>query len=136
MDTSIKNELMRDFKESLSKIDFLSYNPKSDEFETSLFVGLMLMILDELWDDDNVEINVMKDSNDEISDEIYGAKKYLQKYIDTGDEMFKTMASEELKHGSYLLKKAYSKSIGNDERNKLKKYESDIEQVDEQIKKS
>lgn len=131
MDTSIKNELMKDFKDSLSKIDFSYYNPKSDEFELALFIGLMLMVLDEVSEDDGM--GLVKESNDEISDEIYGAKKYLQRYMDTKDETFKSMASDELKHASYLLKKAYSKSLGNDERNKLKKYESDIEQVNEQI---
>ena len=133
MDTSIRDELVKDFKESLAKISFSSYNPKSDEFETALFIGLMLMVLDET---ECGEECVVEASNDEISDEIYGAKKYLQRYLDSGDETFKNMASDELRHCSYLLKKAYSKSVGNEERTKLRRYESEIEQVDEQIKKS
>lgn len=136
MDTNIKDELMKDFKESLAKIDFSFYNPKSNEFETTLFIGLMLMVLDEMWEDKGIGVDSSYKSEDEISDEIYGAKKYLQRYMDTNDETFKSMASDELKHASYLIKKAYAKSLGNDERNKLKRYESDVEQVMEQIKKN
>ena len=133
MDTSIKSELIKDFEDSLSKINFSSYNPKSDEFETALFIGLMLMVCNEVNEGENVDVKVSDEPSDEISDEIYGAKKYYQRYMDTRDETFKSMASDELRHASYLLKKAYSKSLGNDERNKLKKYESDIQQVSEQI---
>lgn len=129
MDTSIKDEVMKDFKESLSKIDFSSYNPKSPEFENALFVGLMSMLIDKM--DDSFE---MSEGNDEIGDEIYGAKKYLQRYLDTNDEMFKKMAMDELDHASYLIKKAYNKPIGSEEKTKLKKYESDVEQVRNQMR--
>ena len=129
MDTSIKDEVMKDFKESLSKIDFSSYNPKSPEFENALFVGLMSMLIDKM--DDSFE---MSEGNDEIGDEIYGAKKYLQRYLDTNDEMFKKMSMDELDHASYLIKKAYNKPIGSEEKTKLKKYESDVEQVRNQMR--
>ena len=132
MDTSIKSEVLKDFKDSLSKIDFSSYNPKSSEFETALFTGLMVMIMDSLEDKgDEFE---MSEGNDEIAEEIFGAKKYFQRYLDSKDEMFKKMSEDELSHGSYLIKKAYNKPIGNEEKSKLKKYENEIEQLSQQIK--
>lgn len=134
MDTSIKCEVMKDFKDSLSKIDFSSYNPKSSEFETALFTGLMWLVLNETSEGNETVVMAHEEEPvDEISDEIYGAKKYLQRYIDTSDDNFKSMASDELKHASYLIKRAYNKPIGSEERSKLKKYESDIAQVNEQI---
>ena len=130
MDTNIRDEVVKDFKESLDKIDFSSYNPQSQEFETALFTGLMAMIMNSL-EEPSFE---MVEGSDEIGDEIYGGKKYFQRYLDSKDEMFKKMAMDELDHASYLIKKAYNKPIGNEEKSKLKKYESDVEQVREQIK--
>lgn len=126
MDTTIRDEVLKDFKESVSKIDFAKYNPKSDEFETALFTGLMYMILDKTQDD---LATSYEESEDEISEEIHGAKKYLQRYMDTNEENYRKMASDELDHASFLLRKAYNKPIGNEDRSKLKKYESEIEQV-------
>lgn len=134
MDTSVKDEVMKDFKDSVSKIDFTKYNPKSNEFETALFTGLMWMILNEAQEGDlKIESNHEDETHDEVSDEIHGAKKYLQRYIDTKDENYKKMARDELDHASFLIKRAYNRPIGMDERNRLKKYESDIMQVNEQI---
>jgi len=135
MDTSIKDEVMKDFKESLSKIDFSKYNPKSDDFETALFTGLMWLILHESSEGEEIVKSSYEEGEDEISEEIYGAKKYLQRYIDSKDDNYKDMASDELRHASFLIKRAYNKPIGVEERNKLKKYESDIIQINEQISK-
>ena len=136
MDINIKNEVLKDFENSLSYIDFSSYNPKSSEFETALYTGLMWLILNNFNSEEATLTVGYEEGNDEISEEIYAAKKYLQKYIDTSDENFKVMATDELKHASYLIKRAYNKPIGNEERTKLKKYESDVSQVTEQIKSS
>lgn len=132
MDINIKDEVVNDFKQSLSNIDFSSYNPMSKEFETSLYIGLMGMVLDCLGDKES-KLTIYS-ATDDISEEIYGAKKYLQDYLDLKDEGFKKMASDELDHATFLIKKAYNKPIGNEEKSKLKKYESDIEQVREQIR--
>ena len=104
MDTNIRDEVVKDFKESLDKIDFSSYNPQSQEFETALFTGLMAMIMNSL-EEPSFE---MVEGSDEIGDEIYGGKKYFQRYLDSKDEMFKKMAMDELDHASYLIKKAYN----------------------------
>lgn len=126
----IKHEVMNDFKEALEKIDFTKYNPKSDEFETALFTGLMYMILDETQDGDTSHY---ENGVDEISDEIHGAKKYLQMYMDTNEENYRRMANDELNHATFLLKKAYNTIMSNEDRAKLKKYESDIDEVRKHI---
>lgn len=132
MDSNIKSELTKDFAKTLSKIDFSSYNPKSSDFENALFIGLMNMVIENM--DGNKEAFEISEGNDEISEEIFGAKKYFQRYLDSKDENFRKMSEDELSHASYLIKKAYNKPIGNEEKIKLKKYESDIEQVSNQIK--
>lgn len=138
MDGNTKDEVFKDFKESLSKIDFSKYNPKSSDFETALFTGLMWMLLDEC-DEGGVQVLSMETSeepSDGISEELHDAKKYLQKYLDTRDSSYKDMASDELKHAGILLRKAYNKTIGNEERSRLKKYETEITQVSQQISAS
>lgn len=134
MDTSIKDEVYKDFKESMSKINFAKYNPTSPEFEIALFTGLMWMILNESSEGNEAFEKESEEPSDDIGEEIYGAKKYFQKYLDTRDENFKSLASDELRHAMFLIKRAYNKPIGNEERSKLKNYESDIAQVNEQIK--
>ena len=128
MDMGTKDELMRDFNEGLSKIDFYNYNPMSQEFGVPLFVGLMMMVMDKYEDKQNK-------SNDEIGEEIYGSKKYLQRYLDTNDEMFKSMSEDELKHARYLIKMAYNEPVSNEEKMGLDKYESMIQQVESQIRR-
>ena len=64
---------------------------------------------------------------------ICGAKKYLQKYLDTMDVSFREMAKDELRHGSILLKKANARLVSGDEKKKLKGYESEIAEISAQI---
>ena len=106
MDTNIKCELKKDFQESLENIDFNSYNPNSQEFKNALNIGLMLHIIPDEVEKHNEIENIEKD---EISEELAGAKKYLQKYIDSNDSIFQQMANDELKHAEILIKKTYSK---------------------------
>lgn len=55
--------------------------------------------------------------NQRLTDEeIMGAKKYLQKYHETSDSIFKEMSNDELKHAEILIKKAYSKLPNNEEK--------------------
>ncbi len=138
MGGNTKDEVLKDFKESLSRIDFSRYNPKSSEFETALYTGLMWMLMDEC-DEGGVDVLsavVEEEPSDGISEELYDAKKYLQKYLDTRDASYKDMASDELKHAGILLRKAYNRTIGNEERSRLKKYETEINQVSERISAS
>ena len=127
MDTNIKCELKKDFQELLENIDFNSYNPNSQEFKNALNIGLMLHIIpDEVEKNNGIE-------KDEISEELAGAKKYLQKYLDSNDIVFQQMANDELKHAEILIKKAYSKLPNAEEKTKLKFYEDEINQIKSNI---
>ena len=130
MDTNIKCELKKDFQELLGNIDFNSYNPNSQEFKNALNIGLMLHIIPDEVEKHNEIENIEKD---EISEELAGAKKYLQKYIDSNDSIFQQMANDELKHAEILIKKAYSKLPNAEEKTKLKSYEDKINQIKSNI---
>ena len=130
MDTNIKCELKKDFQELLENIDFNSYNPNSQEFKNALNIGLMLHIIPDEVEKHNEIENIEKD---EISEELAGAKKYLQKYLDSNDSIFQQMANDELKHAEILIKKAYSKLPNSEEKTKLKYYEDEINQIKSNI---
>ena len=130
MDTNIKCELKKDFQELLGDIDFNSYNPNSQEFKNALNIGLMLHIIPDEVEKHNEIENIEKD---EISEELAGAKKYLQKYLDSNDSIFQQMANDELKHAEILIKKAYSKLPNTEEKTKLKSYEDEINQIKSNI---
>lgn len=130
MDTNIKCELKKDFQELLENIDFNSYNPNSQEFQNALNIGLMLHIIPDEFEKHNEIENIEKD---EISEELAGAKKYLQKYLDSNDSIFQQMANDELKHAEILIKKAYSKLPNAEEKTKLKSYENEISQIKSNI---
>lgn len=130
MDTNIRCELKKDFQELLGDIDFNSYNPNSQEFKNALNIGLMLHIIPDEVEKHNEIENIEKD---EISEELAGAKKYLQKYLDSNDSIFQQMANDELKHAEILIKKAYSKLPNTEEKTKLKSYEDEINQIKSNI---
>ena len=86
-------ELRKDFKEILSKIDFKEYDPYSKKFMTAGFVGQMWFLLKTLCEDDDVE------------EEIDGARTYFEKYLETNDTQYRDMAKDELRHAGILIKK-------------------------------
>lgn len=133
MDSNIK-EVLSDFKNLLAGIDFNSYNPNSAEFDSALRIGLMWYLLQELKGE-NIEVfDMSKDSEkDEIADELFGAKKYLQRFLDSGDLNYKEMSSDELKHAGILIKKAYSKLPNAEEKAKLKSYEDELNSISKQL---
>lgn len=133
MDSSIKNEVLNDFKTALKSVDFRSYNPNSSEFLTALNLGLMWNILCEMSDDESPAPASNHKSVDEIDEELSGAKKYLQKFSETQDSTYKEMASDELKHANFLIKKAYSKLPSGEEKMKLKSYEDEIKMISEMM---
>lgn len=138
MDSSIEKEVLLDFKTALSKIDFNGYNPNSIEFLSALFTGEMWRLIQKLnqmdssHEDYEIETSEEKTS-DEISEELSGAKKYLQKYLDSNDALFQQMASDELKHAGILIKKAYSKLPNAEEKSKLKSYEDELNSISKQL---
>lgn len=134
MDSIIK-EVYSDFKNSLSNIDFNSYNPNSPEFLSALNVGLMWHLLQEIGGE-NIENKIvpeMETEKDEISDELHGAKKYFQKFMDSGDSVYKEMAKDELKHAEILIKKANAKLPSGEEKARLKEYELELKEISEKI---
>lgn len=122
-----REEVKSDFDSALEKINFSAYNPNSSEFTNALRIGLMWHLLCEL-DGGEADTESQK-ADDEIADEIMGAKKYLQRYIDSGDMNFKEMASDELRHAEILLKKANSRLPTGDEKIRLKGYETEIAEI-------
>lgn len=122
-----REEVKSDFDSALEKINFSAYNPNSTEFTNALRIGLMWHLLCEL-DGGEADTESQK-ADDEIADEIMGAKKYLQRYIDSGDMNFREMASDELRHAEILLKKANSRLPTGDEKIRLKSYEAEIAEI-------
>lgn len=88
-------ELRKDFKEKLNDIDFNEYDPYSKKFMTASFIGQMWFLIKELAEDDEVE------------EELDGARKYYERYEKTDDETFLQMAKDELRHAGILIKKKY-----------------------------
>ena len=129
MDTDIRCELKKDFEELLENIDFNSYNPNSSEFQTALRIGLMLHILPQNMKMEEKSMKIETVEKDDISEEIMDAKKYLQKYHETSDSIFKEMSNDELKYAEILIKKAYSKLPSNEEKTRLKNYEDEIKEI-------
>ena len=84
-------ELKKDFKEALSHIDFSEYDPYSRPFMKALFIGQLLM--------------AVKDMEDDVDEELDGARNYWNKYLETNDVQYKEMAHDELKHAGILIKK-------------------------------
>ena len=82
---------------------------------------------------ENKIVPEMETEKDEISDELYGAKKYFQKYMDSGDSVFKEMAKDELKHAEILIKKANAKLPSGEEKARLKEYELELKEISEKV---
>ena len=93
-------ELRKDFKECIDGIDFKQYDPYSKKFMTASFIGQMWFLVKALYEDD------------EVAEELDGAKKYMARYEDTGDTSFREMAKDELKHAGILIKKKYEWAEG------------------------
>jgi len=84
-------ELKKDFKEALSHIDFDKYDPYSKPFMKALFIGQLL--------------TAVKEMEDDVDEELDGARNYWNKYLETNDVQYKEMAHDELKHAGILIKK-------------------------------
>ena len=121
-----KNEVLNDFKASLEKVDFGSYDPSSAEFQQALDLGLMWFLLMTMAG--IIKPSEVK-SGDEIGEEILLAKRLFQKSIDTGDSSYRDTAKESLKTAGALIKKAYAKLPTGDERAKLKAQEAEISEL-------
>ena len=123
----IKEEIKKDFDDAVSKIDFTRYNPMSNEFMSAVMIGLMFILLED-------EMKIETEKKDDIAEELAGAKKYLQKYLETKDMTYRDMALDEMKHANFLIKKSYAKLPSVEEKEKLKDYERQYKEIAEQIK--
>ena len=129
LDYDSRKEVENDFCKALGKIDFSEYNPGSTEFIYALRIGLMWSLLCKLEHHDKENHMDKKMFPDEISDKIMSAKKYLQKYMDSGDMSFKEMSNDDIRHAEILIKKANSRLPSGDEKSKLKDYEKEIVEI-------
>jgi hypothetical protein len=135
----IKNEVFNDFQSQLEKIDFTSYNPTSSEFMSAIFTGIMWYLLCKMNKDEiPVKEEIIEDtenSSDDISTEINSAKKYLQKYIETKDELYRDIFNDKIKTVGILIKKANAKLPAGDDKKLLKNYEETYKELMNQTDK-
>lgn len=115
-------ELRKDFKECLSEINFKDYDPFSRKFMKAGFIGQMWMLVKMLRDDDDVE------------EELEGAKTYMEKWLSTGDVTFRDMAKDELRHAGILIKK-HSEWADDEQKAVLEAHESERQELMKAIEK-
>ena len=115
-------ELRKDFKECLSEINFKDYDPFSRKFMKAGFIGQMWMLVKMLRDDDDVE------------EELEGAKTYMEKWLSTGDVAFRDMAKDELRHAGILIKK-HSEWADDEQKAVLEAHESERQELMKAIEK-
>lgn len=93
--------LRNDFSELLGKFDFSGkYDPMSPRFLKTLGVGLMWHAAKALAEDDDV------------AEELDGARKYMDAWLSSGDAAYKEMAADELRHAGTLIKKHLAAADG------------------------
>lgn len=111
------HELKSDFNEVLKCIDFSEYDPYSKMFMRALFIGQMYMCIKSMVDDDDVD------------EEIEGAKKYYDIFENTSDTAFKDMASDELRHAGILIKKHLAKTTDEKMKERLNRQEKERQEI-------
>lgn len=110
-------ELKHDFEEALSEIDFKKYDPYSREFMKALFIGQMYMAAKCVCEDDDVE------------EELNGARKYWEMFQESNDIQYKEMAHDELKHAGILIKKHLVKTSDELKRAELNWHEKERQEM-------
>lgn len=117
-------ELKKDFKAALSRIDFTKeYDPCSYAFQKALDLGQMWTLLCRL------------DCDDDVVEEIDGAKKYLALYEVTKDVSYKEMAHDELRHAGILIKKHYA-NVDSNMKATLEQYENERQELLKRLEKT
>lgn len=116
------DELKKDFKEALSKINPKEYDPFSHDFLKAANIGQLWLVVRCL------------DCDDDVAEEIEGAKRYLAMYEDTNDSSYKDMARDELRHAGTLIKKHYAHA-GSAERIILEKHENERQEILKSLEK-
>lgn len=108
-------ELEKDFKEAVKKIDFKAYDPYSREFMKPLFIGQLYLAMKAVYDDD-------------VEEELDGARKYWNIYLETEDTAYKDMAQDELRHAGVLIKKHLA-GADEDYRKQLNAHEKERQEM-------
>ena len=116
-------ELRKDFKDILSTINFKEYDPYSKKFMTAGFIGQMWFLVKSLMDDDDVE------------EELDGAKTYFEKYLETNDSQYRDMARDELRHAGILIKK-HSEWADDEKQKVLDEHETERQELMKAIDKT
>lgn len=114
--SEILNELKADFDRQLKKIDFKSYDPYSRPFMNALFIGQMFMCVKTLEEDD-------------VEEELDGARKYFEMFKKTGDTTYKDMAGDELRHAGNLIKMHLAKSTDEKHKEMLNEREKERQEL-------
>lgn len=132
---AVDKELEKDFSDALEKIDFGKYSPRSQEFLDALFIGLMRLVLCGT-EKKSAETVRGYEPDDCVSEKIVLAKKALRRFAESGDETYKEMCVDELRHARTLLKKAYAKFPNAEEKTRLRGLEAEAEEISKQVEKS
>ncbi len=117
---SAADVLESDFKASLSGIDFSkAYDPFGKAFEKACMIGQMWMAARQIEDD--------------VSEELDGARTYWSAYVETSDAAYKEMAADELRHAGILIKKHLAKETDENRRKLLNDKEMERQELSKQM---
>lgn len=125
-----KEIALADFREALEKIDFeKAYDPFSKEYQTALNLGIMALLLSNLY-----LLIKKQDAKEEesIGAVVADAKRDLQKFIETGDMSFKKASDDWLDRAEAMIRKAYSRLPSGDGKARLKALENEVGQIRKQ----
>lgn len=115
--SEIKKELLDDFWIALDKVDFSCYRPDSPVFMYPVTIGMLYMVLDKV------------DPQNDVTEEIEGAEKYMDMYEETKEPAYHTMAGDEVKHAKFLLGKMKQNHPGVD----FSEYDKEISELQSRL---
>ena len=138
MDKSYCEIIESDFRKIIKQIANEEYNAKLYEEAANVSATLIQLIkieniYPEKWGliesvGEGQEILVKSTQTDIntlvefLGDEISDSEKYLRKYIETKDDIYKTLSKEELHHAQMFLNQLKTKSLDSNTKNKLQDY--------------
>ena len=100
-------ELEKDFKTLVDRINFERYDPLDPNFMKAAVIALMWFAGRKIL------------GEDDISDELEDAEKYMMMYMETSDAQYKDMAGDEARHAGILIKKRLAGAVDEKERERL-----------------
>lgn len=110
--------LKEDFKEALSKIDFeKEYDPYDKYVMKATLIGALWLCVKSA------------DEEDDVGEELDGARKYWRWYLEKGDQVYKEMAADELRHAGILIKKRMANATNETKREWLNALEKERQEM-------